>query len=583
MLSVNRTDWVRLGVLIFAAASARISSAQIRFVELKATSMVYCPQDNRIYATGASDAKGVFANSVCRINPSSGKIEASVFVGSDPKGIVRSPDGKSLYVIVADNKMIRQIDRASMEAGVNFPVGEDFAARRVVCVPELPDAVIVHRYHPGYDPQGDNLCVFVKGQTKMEGAPCGKNFALGIDPARVITSSDDNCSNFYFGINALLHTDEGPSLSNGRNMPLISNGFGLVIASQGYIIDPESHQNLGRVPIECDEVCVDPIRPAVYEIYDDQHPSVCCFDLQTFRELWKADLPTWEGHHHPCCPIRYGVSGFAYLDEGYVVCGPWTLGKASPSVDLSVDRSGFPKGNPEGKSFTYTLTVKNNSDSPSNGTFLTDTIPGVTEIKSVVASQGTAIFAQGAIRADLGSIPARSEATVKVSIRVINRGSGGFCAVVRSFDPDPDTTNNVYPGISFVPHTKLEMGTPSSSSGESTGLSATWKALERQAKGAGENLTIEIDGSITIKNDGTQSTHPMVVRFYLQDGPNLVVDWAVLVQEVRVPSIGPGQSCTVDLQAPFDSNVDIVGEYVIAQIDPLKVNGPSSKVGKQIQ
>jgi len=51
---------------------------------------------------------------------------------------------------------------------------------------------------------------------------------------------------------------------------------------------------------------------------------------------------------------------------------------------------------------------------------------------------------------------------------------------------------------------------------------------------------------------------------------------------VQVPSIGAGKTYTVDLQAPFDTNVDVVGLYVVANIDPLKVNGPPSNVSHRI-
>ena len=584
MSRIGRPFLWQVAIVTVAICAPQLSSAQLHYVEMKATSMLYCPQDGRIYATGAPDAKGALANSVCRINPNTGKVEASVFVGSNPKGIIRTADGKTLYVLVADNKMVRQVDRATLTTGINFPIGQDQAARKIACVPEVPDALIVHRYNPSISPQFDNLCVFVKGQAKMEGVPCGNNFAYGIDPSRVLTSSEGSCSNFFFGVNAMLHTDEGPSLSNGTNMPLVTNGYGLVISSQGFVIDPEAHQNLGRIPVDSDQICVDPVRPVAYEVFKELNkPKVRCFDLQTFRELWKSPLADWPYEVGPSCPLRYGVSGFAYIDGDFIVCGPWNLGKPSEPVDLSINRSGFPKGSLEGRTFTYTLTIQNNSDAPSTGTYVTDTIPGVVDVQEVQASQGNANFAQGAIRAELGSIPGHGTATVKVKLHVQSRGNGGYVAVVRSFDPDPDTTNNIYPGTSFVPHAKLEMGTPTPEANSDPDiLSGTWKTLEREAKGAGENLSIQIDGSLVIKNNGKQSTHPMSVRFYIQEGPNLVIDWAVLLQEVQVPSIGPGKTYTVDLQAPFDTNVDVVGLYVVANIDPLKVNGPPSNVSHRI-
>jgi len=185
MKTTSRRNLSRGGLLLIAAMSAQMSAAQLRYVEMKATSMVYCPQDNRIYAAGAPDAKGTLANSVSRIDPGSGKVEASVFVGSNPKGIVRSSDGKSLYVLVADNKMVRQIDRATMAAGVNFPVGENQAARRITCVPELPDAVIVHRYNPSVSPQGDNLCVMVARFYLQEGPNLVIDWAVLLQEVRI--------------------------------------------------------------------------------------------------------------------------------------------------------------------------------------------------------------------------------------------------------------------------------------------------------------------------------------------------------------------------------------------------------------
>lgn len=574
---------LRLASVGLILCVAHATHAQTHFVELKATSMLYCPQDNRIYATAASDAKGSLANTVCRINPDTGKIEGSVFVGDDPRGIVRTADGKTLYVLTAGNKMVRQVDRAGLVAGLNFPIGDNQAARRIAPVPEVADALIVLRYNPSISQQFDNLCVFVKGVGAMDGVPCGNNFAYGIDSRRVITSSEGGNSNFYFGINALLHTEDGPGFSNGVNMPLVTSGYGLILANSGFVIDPEAHQNLGRLHVDSSELCVDPVRPVAYEVFDDRKPTLRCWDLQTFRELWRSPLPTWNGSHHPSSPIRWGAFGFAYLDGDTIVCGPSNLGKPANPVDLSVSRSGFPSGNVEGKTVNYTLTVKNNSDFPSTGTFLTDTIPGVVAVQSMVASQGSVTYSQGVVRADLGSVPARGSATVQVKLSIQSRGNGGYVAVVRSFDPDPDTSNNIFPGPQFTPHAKFDVG-PAVAAGtaSSNSFDATWRVLERQAKGAGENLSIQIDGDLEIVNSGKASTKPMVVRFCLQDGPNLVVDWASILQEVEVPALAPGRRYSVTLQAPFASDFDVVGMYVVANIDPLHANGSTVNTSRRI-
>jgi uncharacterized repeat protein (TIGR01451 family) len=377
----------------------------------------------------------------------------------------------------------------------------------------------------------------------------------------------------------MLHTEDGPGFSNGSFLPLITGGYGLVLARSGFVIDPEARQNLGRLHVDSDELCVDPVRPVAYEIFNDSSPTLRCWDLQTFRQVWQAPLPTWDGPHHLSSPMRWGTYGFAYLDGDYVVCGPWNLGRPSNPVDLSVTRTGFPKGDVNGTTVTYTLTVSNSSDFPSTGAFLTDTIPGVVQVISTSASQGTVVVSQGIVRADLGSVRAHGSATVQVKLHIENRGTGGYTAVVRSFDPDPDTSNNIFPGPQFVPHSKLSLGNVSASSAS---VDASWKDLLRQARGAGDNLSIEIDGQLTITNTGKTSSSPMAVRFYLQDGPNLVVDWATLLQEVGVPALAPGEQYVVTLQAPITTDTDVVGMYVVANIDPLGANGRPRNLSSKI-
>jgi DNA-binding beta-propeller fold protein YncE len=204
-----------LSLAMIAMLCARIHAAGIHFVPIKATSLLYCPQDHRIYATAPPDSKGGLGNTVCRIDPDSGKVEASVVVGDDPKGIVRSADGKTLWVMVAGNKMVRPIDRATMKAGLNFPVGDNQAARRLCPIPEMPNGLIVHRFNPSISPPGDNLCVFINGRQAMDGAPCDGALAYGIDASRVITMSEGSSSNFYLGVNAMLNTEHGSGFFDG--------------------------------------------------------------------------------------------------------------------------------------------------------------------------------------------------------------------------------------------------------------------------------------------------------------------------------------------------------------------------------
>jgi len=404
--------------------------------------MLYCPADKKIYATADSSAPGALANSVSRVNPVTGGIEASVFVGDDPRKIIQTDDGQFLYVLTAKDKRVCQIDRATLKMSLAFPIDDGFAARLLIPVPGLPKAVLVARYNPMTSPTQDNLRVYVSGKATKPALSCSDEVGIGIDPSRIITNCNYGSSMYVLGATGVMATDTARSFS-GLYSTLNANGFGLIIMRDGEIVDPEARQILGRLPDGGGAECIDPVRPVVYQVSSDRKPIMRAYDLRTFQKLWEIPLPNWDGHHDPAYPMRWGEGNFAYVDGGYIVVADLQLGPPANWVDLSVARSAVPKNALPGRVFHYTLTVKNNSDFPSTGAFLTETLPVGIEVVEAKATQGTALESEHVIRAELGPIPAHESATVKITLRIGEMGSDGFVAVVRSYDPDPNTANNI--------------------------------------------------------------------------------------------------------------------------------------------
>ena len=89
------TRWkVCLAVLLLGSTTA---SADIRQLSLPANDLVYDPGTHRIYATVPSSA-GAIGNSVTAIDPETGQIGPSVFIGSEPGRLALSDDGMYLDV-----------------------------------------------------------------------------------------------------------------------------------------------------------------------------------------------------------------------------------------------------------------------------------------------------------------------------------------------------------------------------------------------------------------------------------------------------------------------------------------------------
>ncbi|MGW1257232.1 DUF7927 domain-containing protein [Streptomyces sp. NPDC002513] len=109
-------------------------------------------------------------------------------------------------------------------------------------------------------------------------------------------------------------------------------------------------------------------------------------------------------------------------------------------VDLAVTKTG-PASAAEGQAVTYTITVTNNSSSPSSGYTVTDYLP--TGIRGVVPPAGCSIPAPGLLTCTHGSLAAHDSATLTVA-GTAGQGYTNLHNVVtvEGLEPDPDYSNN---------------------------------------------------------------------------------------------------------------------------------------------
>ncbi|HEV2860519.1 MAG TPA: Calx-beta domain-containing protein [Pyrinomonadaceae bacterium] len=154
-----------------ASAARRAQSAAapfVRVLNLPVNDIAYDKQSKKLFASVPSRA-GAGGNSVTEIDPATGALGASVFVGSEPNKLAISDDGQALYVGLDGASSVRRVDVASRTAGAKFGLGSDqfsgstFTAGDLAVVPGNPNAVAVARIRSGQSPPGTGVAVYDNG------------------------------------------------------------------------------------------------------------------------------------------------------------------------------------------------------------------------------------------------------------------------------------------------------------------------------------------------------------------------------------------------------------------------------------
>jgi len=519
--------WIRAAIGMLGLGAAAFSTAQATYCSIPANSFLYCPADKKVYATVDSSGPKDLANTVSRIDPKTGKIEASVQVGADPGGLVQSDNGEFLYLMMDGNATVLRIARAGLTPDVPIPIGTGFSNGRIMPVPKSPRAIFVDRNHFDVSPTEDTFRIYTDGKPSPATAP-------------------------------------GPDKVALYNRSLQPGGYGLCVSDDGSVIDLETRQPVGRLPDGGSEICVDPVRPVAYQVYEDRVPMIRAYDLQTYRRLWSRPLPSDDGGHHPRMPIRWGDDGIAWRDDRGIAVASFDLGPLPPKVDLAVERSPFPSDAKKGQTLSYTLTVKNLSGNDSTGAILTDTLPAGVTVQSVTASQGSGKASDAVVCADLGPIRANRSATVQVTIKLGDVHPDGFVAAVRSFDPGTNTKQrSIYYAGGLKPSAAVA-DAQAASPFKMAWLSA--KLMNNRAA----------TGQLVVTNTGKIQTKPTSIRLFatIPEDEEGLSETIIQFGEVQVASLRPGQSMVVTPTTPMTFD-PYVGLLLSALLDRTKINGPS--------
>ena len=216
----------------------------IRRITLTTNDLVYSSSAGRIYASVPSSV-GSSGNSLQAIDPTTGLVTSSTFVGSEPTRLAISDDGHSVYVSLDGSFAIRRFDTLTNTPGLQFSLGSDFSFGRYslgdfAVAPANPSVLAVARIYRGVSPPEAGVAVFDDG---IQRTKTGPGHTIGADYlAFSATASKLYGTGQFGGLQTMAIDASGVTVSSTTSLASgarIKFDGGKIFSSAGHVIDPE--------------------------------------------------------------------------------------------------------------------------------------------------------------------------------------------------------------------------------------------------------------------------------------------------------------------------------------------------------
>jgi hypothetical protein len=264
-------------------------------VPIASRDLAYSPLTGKVYVSVPGWAPGL-GNTVTEIDPATGAIERSAWVGSEPALLAISDDGRYLYASLYGSFSIRQIDLSDFSVGpVVSPgrsvAGQWYLAKSLAVQPGSPHVIAVGRGVDGYSGMY-GVAVFDHGVQRTDVASGDfSDVVFGAAPSALYGYDSLRFVRLSVGPSGVSLVDT-PGYSDGAVRPVFTGG---VLHIGDLAIDPVTPAILGTFPTAfgssgLNTVAVDPAARVRYAIPrgTSGDPALQAFDTETLRPLWQA-------------------------------------------------------------------------------------------------------------------------------------------------------------------------------------------------------------------------------------------------------------------------------------------------------
>ncbi len=426
------------------AFTVRVPVVQI--VNLANNDIVYDAGTNRLYASTPS-------GTIVPIDPATGALDPAITIATTPATLLaRATDGSRLWVAHDANAQIIPVSLPDLTVGASFNLGTgsygQTRAEDIVALPGSPDSLAVARYRSGVSPRHDGVSVYVNGSRLTSSTPnhTGSNsIEPGSAPGRIFGYNNESTE---FGSRRLQVSETGITNLDVRSE--IATGFGITIhasddivaASSGRIYDGESYRILASLPYS-GLVRPDATAKRIY-LLSDQGGGVRrlrSYDTDRFAEIGSINVSGVSGT--PGTLVRWGEAGLAFRTPTQIFILNTVVVPTADSANLQVTQLATPTSPVVGAPINYLVSVRNLGGGDAVSVVLTDTLPAGSTLVEAVASQGSVDSSvSGQVSANIGTIAAGEEATLRLRLSLASPGTVTHTAIATATTGDPDTSNN---------------------------------------------------------------------------------------------------------------------------------------------
>jgi hypothetical protein len=287
-----------------AVPAAVITST--RRVEIPARDLVWSAATGRLYASVPSSVP-TYGNSVIAIDPATGTVTGSAFVGSNPGALGLSGNGDVLYVSLEGSNSVRRVALPGLVAGLEFSVGE--IAADIAVMPGRPNTIAVSRRGPH---SHKDVCIYDEGTRRPQCTTFhtwSNSIEFAVDGSELYGYNNQSTD---FGFRTIAISADG--LRETRVTEGLISGFGVDIRSaagrvygdDGSVVDPERHVRVGRLEGWFGSVAPDPTLGRVF-LLERFGSTLSVFDMNHFTSLGSLTLDGLGTRL-----IRWGSDGLAF-------------------------------------------------------------------------------------------------------------------------------------------------------------------------------------------------------------------------------------------------------------------------------
>jgi hypothetical protein len=289
------------------AQSTLLDNAQHRAVGVPVNDVVYDPIRDVLYASIPSTAGAPYGNSIATIDPATGNVLDSIFVGSEPNALAISDDASRVYVSVDGVRSVRWWQPADDQLGALRPLVSQFGSPAVAydlaVPPGRPNVVVVSVDEVASTANGDLEVFTDTGSMRAVGTFDDANF-IGFINATTMLSFDDSNTGFrgkVWQLDDLTLTSvhsKGPVVNN-FDVEAEMGSDGLMYFTDGTVLEGSMLNPVGTYTtgLSRPDVLVQPV-PALELTYFVGPPTstsstttLKAFSSQNFLQIDSVNLP----------------------------------------------------------------------------------------------------------------------------------------------------------------------------------------------------------------------------------------------------------------------------------------------------